>query len=236
MKLRDALSPEAREEFEAKGYRLPTYDREALKQRTYEAPAWVHFGAGNIFRAFQATLLDRVLEAGEYDRGVIVAEGYDFDLIDRTYRPFDNLALAVVLHSDGSIEKNVIGSITESLKADPAFPEDTERLKEIFRNPSLAMVTFSITEKGYLYSEEDLARGLDARLMMGKLTGYLYERSLAGGYPLTLQSTDNCSHNGDQVKKAIYAYAKSWADAGIVPNWKYFYNGYKRSINSGQLD
>ncbi len=223
MKLKDALRLECRKEFEEKGYRLPAYDREALKQRTHEEPAWIHFGAGNIFRAFQASLLNDVLEAGEYDRGVIVAEGYDYELIDRTYRAFDDLALAVVLHSDGSIEKNVIGSITESLKADPSFPEDTERIKEIFRKPSLSMVSFSITEKGYNFNEADLARGFGAQFMMGKLTGYLYERFLAGAYPLTLQSMDNCSHNGDRVKTAVHAYARSWADAGLVPEAFYAY-------------
>ena len=162
MRLLDINTAEGRRAFEEKGYTLPQFDREALKQKTYEEPTWVHFGAGNIFRAFQASLLNDVLEAGAYDRGVIVAEGYDYELIDRTYRAFDDLALAVVLHSDGSIEKNVIGSITESLKADPSFPEDTERIKEIFRAPSLSMVSFSITEKGYNYNEADLQRGFGA--------------------------------------------------------------------------
>ena len=39
-----------------KGYYLPTFDRAAMIDKTKEAPQWVHFGAGNIFRAFQANL------------------------------------------------------------------------------------------------------------------------------------------------------------------------------------
>ena len=37
--------------WEAAGYALPSYDREAMITRTKESPCWVHFGAGNIFRS-----------------------------------------------------------------------------------------------------------------------------------------------------------------------------------------
>ena len=37
---------------------------------------------------------------------------------------------------------------------------------------------------------------------MGKVTALLYERFKAGKLPLTVQSMDNCSHNGDKVKTA----------------------------------
>ena len=50
---------------------------------------------------------------------------------------------------------------------------------------------------------------------MGKLTALLYERYKAGKLPLTLQSTDNCSHNGDHVKTGVKAYAERWAQDGI---------------------
>ena len=75
---------------------------------------------------------------------------------------------------------------------------------------------FTITEKGYSYNDADLARGLDAVFAMGKLTALLYERYKAGKLPLTLQSTDNCSHNGDHVKAGVKAYAERWVKDGIV--------------------
>src|SRR5699024_12295190 len=52
---------------------------------------------------------------------------------------------------------------------------------------------------------------------MGKVTALLYERYKAGALPLTLQSMDNCSHNGDKVKAGVYAYAEKWAEMGLVP-------------------
>ena len=135
-----------------KGYELPKFHLEAVRQKTHDEPTWIHFGAGNIFRAFPAALLQRVLDAGAYDRGVIVAEGFDYEIIDKAYRPYDNMSLLVLLKSDGSIEKRVVASVTESLKADPQFGADWDRLVEIFRKPSLQMVSFTITEKGYSVS------------------------------------------------------------------------------------
>ena len=53
-----------------------------------------------------------------------MAEGVDFEIIDKAYRPYDNLGLLVCLQSDGTIQKKVIASVTESLKADSQFAED----------------------------------------------------------------------------------------------------------------
>ena len=52
---------------------------------------------------------------------------------------------------------------------------------------------------------------------MGKVTALLYERFKAGKLPLTVQSMDNCSHNGDKVKSAVHAYASKWVEQGLVP-------------------
>ncbi|MDY3783761.1 MAG: mannitol dehydrogenase family protein [Candidatus Cryptobacteroides sp.] len=218
MKLTDILSPDFNPaEWKAKGYELPSFDIAAVAKKTHDAPTWVHFGAGNIFRAFPAAILNDALNSGKYDKGVIVAESFDYEIIDKAYRPYENLSLLVSLQSSGTIEKKVIASITESLKADPQFAEDWARLVEIFKAPSLQMVSFTITEKGYGVAPADLERGLSPVFAMGKLTVLLYERFLAGGAPLTLQSTDNCSHNGDKVKAAVHAYAEKWAADGLVP-------------------
>lgn len=211
--MKEHISPQWAE----KGYQLPKFDVEAVRKKTYAEPSWVHFGAGNLFRAFPAVILQQVLDSGEYDRGVVVAEGFDFEIIDKAYRPYDNMSLMVCLQSDGNIQKKVIASVTESLKADARFAEDWKRLGEIFANPSLQMISFTITEKGYAVAPADLERGLEPMLIMGKVTLLLYERFLAGKFPLTVQSMDNCSHNGDKVKAAVVAYASKWAQEGLVP-------------------
>ena len=38
--------------WERAGIALPEYDVRAMREKTKENPVWVHFGAGNIFRAF----------------------------------------------------------------------------------------------------------------------------------------------------------------------------------------
>ena len=162
-------------EWEAKGYQLPKFDMAAVAKKTHEEPTWVHFGGGNIFRAFPAAILNDALNTGKYDRGVIVAETFDYEVIDKAYAPYDNLSLAVSLCSNGTIEKKVIASVTEALKADYQF-DDWKRLVEIFRNPSLQMISFTITEKGYGFNDADLARGMQPVFAMGKVTALLYER------------------------------------------------------------
>ncbi len=201
--------------WEQKGYELPKFDIAALREKTYREPTWVHFGGGNIFRAFPASILSDALNAGVYDRGVIVAETFDYEVIDKAYLPYDNLSLSVSLCPDGSIGKKVVGCVTEALKADAQFP-DWERLKEIFRQPSLQMISFTITEKGYSFNEADLARGLKPLFAMGKVTALLLERWKAGELPLTVQSMDNCSHNGDKVKAGVLAYARRWVQDGLA--------------------
>ena len=217
MKLTDLLSGNLNAaEWEQKCYRLPNFDIQVVRANTAKNPTWVHFGGGNIFRAFPAAILNDALNTGKYDRGVIVAETFDFEVIDKAYTPYDNLSLLVSLQGDGNIEKKVIASVTEALKADPQFP-DWQRLVEIFRNPSLQMISFTITEKGYGFNEADLARGMNPVFAMGKVTALLYERWQAGGFPLTVQSMDNCSHNGDKVRAGVMAYAGRWVNDGLVP-------------------
>ena len=217
MKLKDIISGQINAaEWEQKGYQLPKFDIKAVREKTAKEPTWVHFGGGNIFRAFPAAILNDALNTGKYDRGVIVAETFDFEVIDKAYQPYDNLSLYVALCSDGTVEKKVIASVTEALKADYQF-QDWQRLIDIFRNPSLQMISFTITEKGYSYNDADLARGLQPMFALGKVTALLYERWQAGQLPLTIQSMDNCSHNGDKVKTGVFAYAERWLEDGLVP-------------------
>ena len=216
MKLTDILSGQLNTAAWAqKGYELPKFDIKALREKTRKEPTWVHFGGGNIFRAFPAAILNEALNTGKYDRGVIVAETFDYEVIDKAYAPYDNLSLAVSLCSDGNIEKKVIASVTEALKADYQF-DDWKRLIEIFKSPTLQMISFTITEKGYTFNEADLARGLKPVFAMGKVTALLLERYEAGQLPLTVQSMDNCSHNGDRVKAGVMAYAERWLKDGLV--------------------
>ncbi len=53
-----------KEAWESKGFTMPEYDVAALRKRTARKPMWLHFGAGNIFRAFPAVALQKLINAG----------------------------------------------------------------------------------------------------------------------------------------------------------------------------
>ena len=72
----DKKGIENRSAWEKKVYLLPQFDREKVTVETKENPFWVHFGAGNLFRAFQANVVQRLLNDGVLDRGVFVVEGF----------------------------------------------------------------------------------------------------------------------------------------------------------------
>lgn len=219
---------ENRQEWLAKGYELPEYDRDRMIGISRKNPVWIHFGAGNIFRAFQCNALQRVLNAGEYDRGVIAAGGRDSSIIDRMYRLHDDLSVLVTLHASGQIDRTVIGSVSESVTMDFHNEEDYRRLKEIFEADSLQMASFTVTEKGYATKDpegnilpdiaEDFAEGpSDPKNYMGKFVSLLYVRYLSGCKKIAVVSMDNCHHNGDLLKAAVLAFAENWEKNGKAP-------------------
>lgn len=191
-----------------------SYDREEVKAATLASPTWLHFGAGNIFRGFVAVLQDQLLEEKKSEKGIIVVETYDTEIIDLVYRKYDNLNISVILKSDGSVNKQVIGSVIESLKGDA---EGWQSLIQFFEKDSLQMVTFTITEKGYCVSECELdfeREPEESQSLMGQLTYLCYRRYKKRGKPIALVSLDNCSQNGKKLYEAVSKYAAEWIKRG----------------------
>ncbi|MCD8145945.1 MAG: mannitol dehydrogenase family protein [Clostridiales bacterium] len=211
----------------AAGVALPQYDVEQVVARTRANPMWVHFGAGNIFRGFIGSLAQRMLNAGVCDRGIIAAETFDYGIISDIYDPFDNLTLNVTLNADGSFDREIQAGIVEGIAVDSANPANMARMKEIFTNPGLQMISFTITEKGYALRRvdgslmpvvvADMEEGPSAaRHAMSIVCALLLERYKAGRYPLAVVSMDNCSHNGEKLQASVLEIAKAWLDKGYV--------------------
>ena len=216
-----------RDAFLAAGYHLPEFDYDTVHKNTVEHPHWIHFGAGNIFRAFQANVAQNLLNSGVLDTGLIAAEGYDYEIIEKSYRPHDNLSILATLKADNTVEKTIVGSIMESLILDSKNEAEYARLREIFKNPSLQMDSFTITEKGYATANAkgeffpavaaDFEKGPEApESYLGKVVSLLYTRYTHGALPIAMVSMDNCSHNGDKLYAAVNAFAKAWTDNGLV--------------------
>lgn len=215
------------EQWEKTGIKLPGYDVGAVSEKAKKEPEWVHFGIGNIFRIFIGGIVDGLLEEGAMDRGITCVETFDYDVVDKIYEPYDNLGLSVLLHGDGTREYKVLGSMAEAIKAQSSVPKQWNRLKEVFRSPSLQLVSFTITEKGYVlqkadgtwfpFVEADIQKGPDKAVgAMAVLTAMLYERYKAGKYPLALVSMDNCSQNGAKLRESVLTMTEEWQKAGLV--------------------
>ena len=216
-----------RDAFLAAGYHLPEFDYDTVHKNTVEHPHWIHFGAGNIFRAFQANVAQNLLNSGILDTGLIAAEGYDYEIIEKSYRPHDNLSILATLKADNTVEKTIVGSIMESLILYSKNEAEYACLREIFKNPSLQMASFTITEKGYATANAkgeffpavaaDFEKGPEApESYLGKVVSLLYTRYTHGALPIAMVSMDNCSHNGDKLYAAVNAFAKAWTDNGLV--------------------
>ncbi len=212
-----------REVWLSKGYRLPGFDPIQVREHTLQDPVWIHFGAGNIFRVFPAVLQQRLLDEGLTGRGIVVSEAYDEEILDKAYAPFDNLSLMVTLNPDGNIDKQVVASVVQAVKPS----EDMDALVRIFTSPSLQMVSFTITEKGYAvkggdgrffrWIEPDLSVIPDQpNSLVSLLTLLMLRRHLAGDLPVALVSMDNCAHNGTRLFDAVMTFATAWLEKGLV--------------------
>ena len=209
------------------GISVPSYDPAEIADNTVKSPVWVHFGIGNIFRIFIGGIADRLISGGFSDRGIVCAETFDYDIIDKIYKPYDNLVLAVTLKADGSTDKRVLGSLSEAVAADSDDEKAWNRLKEIFCDKGLQMISFTVTEKGYAlkgadgeylpFVRPDLENGPErAKGAMAVVTAMLHERFKNGAAPLAVVSMDNCSHNGEKLRNSVIAVANEWLSRGFV--------------------
>ena len=220
LNLNSICCAESKKQWEAKGYSLPQYDVAEMRENTKKNPTWVHFGGGNIFRVFLASRQQELLNKGLAKTGIIVGEGSDEEVIEKSYTKYDNLSINVTLKSEGSVDKEVCASVAEAYVCSTQRPE-WKRFVEVFTNPSLQMVSFTITEKGYAttpaYVQADIQKGPEGcSTICCMVVSLLNERFKAGKYPIAVVSMDNCSQNGAKLFAGISTIAKTWCEMGLV--------------------
>ena len=220
-------SLEDKKAWEDAGYKLPQFNIDMMIAKTSVAPNWVHFGAGNIFRSFIAALQQELLNSEKAVSGIVAVETFDEEVIDKIYKPYDNLSILALMGGDGSLKKEVIASIGQSLYGDPSRSSDWNALKNIFTNKTLQMVSFTITEKSYNLKTmsgeylpnviKDIANGPSRpNHVISKIVALAYARYQAGAFPIAFVSLDNCSHNGEKLQDAVLTIADHWAKNEFV--------------------
>ncbi|SJZ37517.1 fructuronate reductase [Pilibacter termitis] len=217
--------------FEKANIRLPQFDEKKMREETKKNPQWVHFGGGNLYRCLHAKVAQDLLNKGEMNTGIIVADTFGRTLINNVYNKLDNRSLNVVMKSDGSVEKELIASTAEAYYLSSEVSQSVERMVDVFKQNSLQLVTVTITEKGYTVKDiegnltpqakADIENGANFAELSTSMAIYaylLYQRYLNGGVPIAMVSTDNFSHNGERFKENLLVIAKGWEENGKVEN------------------
>ncbi|MCI1675804.1 MAG: mannitol dehydrogenase family protein [Ancrocorticia sp.] len=211
--------------FTQAGIVMPSFDVQKMQEQGSARPRWIHFGPGNIFRVFLARLAQQMIEAGHF-WPVTAVVPLDPNELDIQLKAHDLMSLGVILHEDGTQDRQVIAGISEGLA--PRRTADFERLVRIAENPEVTLVSFTITEKGY--AVKDSAGALlpvvrntflaDPHVYqahtMALVASLLLHRFESGAAPITLMSCDNFSHNGDVLKDSILTIVEGWHRAGTV--------------------
>ncbi|MBF6639291.1 fructuronate reductase [Rouxiella silvae] len=191
---------------------LPQYDRQALKTRI------VHIGFGAFHRAHQALMTDRVLNQQGGDWGICEISLFGRDNLIRALREQDHLFSVLEKGATGN-QAIIVGAVRESMHG---RIEGIEAIVEKLAEPQVAIVSLTITEKGYCIEPvsgkldlqhpdivKDLNGGSSPATAPGLLVEALRLRHQRGLPGFSILSCDNIPENGHVVKNAILGLAQA---------------------------
>lgn len=189
----------------------PRYDRQSLRSRI------VHFGFGAFHRAHQALLTNRVLNEKGGDWGICEISLFSGDVLMSQLRAQDHLFTVLEKGAEGN-EAIFVGAVHECLNAKlDSLPAIIEK----FCEPQVAIVSLTITEKGYCIDPatgkldlnnprivQDLENPSEPHSAPGILVEALHRRRERGLPAFTVLSCDNIPDNGHVVKNAVLGMAQ----------------------------
>lgn len=177
--------------------RRPGYDRDA------QAAAIVHIGIGAFHRAHQAVYTDDAMAAGDRDWAIIGVSLRSGDVAAQL-APQDGLYTVSTRSSAGS-ELRVIGAVQKVLVA----ADDPQAVIDAIAAPTTHIVSFTVTEKGYLRGADgtlDLGAAREASSLYRFVGAGLAARKAAELPGLTLLSCDNLAGNGAALRALMRQY------------------------------
>lgn len=215
----------------------PRYDRQQLQSRI------VHFGFGAFHRAHQALLTDRVLNAQGGDWGICEISLFSGDQLMSQLRAQNHLYTVLEKGADGN-QAIIVGAVHECLNAKL---DSLAAIIEKFCEPQVAIVSLTITEKGYCIDPatgaldtsnpriiHDLQNPEEPHSAPGILVEALKRRRERGLTPFTVLSCDNIPDNGHVVKTRCWEWQKTFARTRRVDKrTRQFSGNYGRPHCSG---
>lgn len=191
---------------------LPAYDRHKL------VPRIVHLGFGAFHRAHQAVYTDILAQEHNSDWGYTEVNliGGEQQIADLKQQ--DNL-YTVAEMSANAWTARVVGVVKEALHAQV---DGLETVLAKMCEPQVAIVSLTITEKGYCHSPAtgelnvdhpmivaDLQNPHQPTSAIGVVVEALVRRKAAGLAPFSVMSCDNMPENGHVLGKVVRAYARA---------------------------
>ena len=190
---------------------VPTYDRSQL------TAGIVHIGVGNFHRAHQAWYLHRLMQKGLAHDWAIIGAGVrsgDADMRDRLLAQ-DCLTTLVELDPN-SVSAEVIGSMIDFLPVE----EDNASLIRAMSNPTIRIVSLTVTEGGYFLDasgeldtthadiQHDAAHPDRPRTAFGAIVAALRTRRDQSLVPFSCQCCDNLQNNGAVMRQTVVGLAR----------------------------
>lgn len=197
---------------------LPTYDRSKLVSRI------VHLGFGAFHRAHQAVYADILAAEHGSDWGYTEVNliGGEQQIADLNHQ--DNLYTVAEMSADAWTAR-VVGVVKEALHAQV---DGLETVLAKMCEPQVAIVSLTITEKGYCHSPAtgqlmldhpfiaaDLQNPHQPKSAPGVVVEALARRKAAGLPAFSVMSCDNMPENGHVMRNVVCAYARA-VDASLA--------------------
>jgi fructuronate reductase len=181
--------------------KAPGYDRER------QAAGIVHIGIGAFHRAHQAVYTDDAMAAGDGDWGTIGVSLRSGDVAAQL-NPQDGL-YTVSTRSAAGTELRMIGAVQKVLVA----AEDPQAVIDAIAAPTTHIISFTITEKGYLRRADgslDLAAAVGGVSLYRFVAAGLAARKAARLGGVTLLSCDNLAGNGAVLSRLMREYLAAY--------------------------
>ena len=190
---------------------LPRYDRSRLKTRM------LHIGFGAFHRAHQAVCTDKLASEHHSDWGYCEVNLNSGELIAALRE--QSLLYSVTELADDSRHTRVVGVITAAL---PGKGDGIETVIEAMCQPDIAIVSMTVTEKGYCYQpasgqlnlqhpdiQHDLAHPQQPVSLPGVILAAIARRRERGLSPFSVMSCDNMPENGHVTRNVILQLAQA---------------------------